>query len=215
MLGLAVMSRIVLRIPMEDILLFDLGGVLVELMGVAQMIAWSGLDEKRLWSRWLECVSVRDFETGRIGPQEFAERTIEELELRVDPDLFLRRFIQFPKGFFPGAVDYIRSLSKTSITATLSNTNVLHWERLCSETDVERLFHRCFLSHRIGLLKPDEAVYRRVLEELDVPPERIVYVDDLELNVEAARRLGIRAFLARGFEDMKNNLAALGIRPRE
>lgn len=169
MLGLAVMSRIVLRIPMEDILLFDLGGVLVELMGVAQMIAWSGLDEKRLWSRWLECVSV----------------------------------------------DCIRSLSKTYLIATLSNTNVLHWERLCSETDVERLFHRCFLSHRIGLLKPDEAVYRRVLEELDVPPERIVYVDDLELNVEAARRLGIRAFLARGFEDMKNNLAALGIRPRE
>jgi hypothetical protein len=49
-----------------DAILFDLGGVLVELSGIGQMLSWSrGIrDTTELWQRWLHSPAVRRFETG-------------------------------------------------------------------------------------------------------------------------------------------------------
>lgn len=44
-----------------------------------------------------------------------------------------------------------------------------------------------------GISKPDERIYRLTLERLNVRPEEAVFVDDKRENVEAARRLGLRA----------------------
>lgn len=52
-----------------DVILFDLGGVLIELAGVEKMLEWSpgvGTTEE-LWRRWLYSDAVRKFETGRIA----------------------------------------------------------------------------------------------------------------------------------------------------
>ena len=67
-----------------DVILFDLGGVLVELAGVDQMIAWSkGItSHEELWRRWLESSAVRRFETGAIGRDDFAAAVIDEFFLR-------------------------------------------------------------------------------------------------------------------------------------
>ena len=57
-----------------DVILFDLGGVLIELAGVEKMLEWSkdlaSTDE--LWRRWLHSAAVRAFETGKIGTDAFA-----------------------------------------------------------------------------------------------------------------------------------------------
>ena len=65
-----------------DVILFDLGGVLVELAGVDQMIAWSpGIStHDELWRRWLGSSAVRRFETGAIGRDDFATAVIDRLE---------------------------------------------------------------------------------------------------------------------------------------
>jgi len=57
-----------------DIVLFDLGGVLVRLGGVDAMRVLSGIDgEDEIWRRWLTSRWVRDFERGRCSPDAFAE----------------------------------------------------------------------------------------------------------------------------------------------
>ncbi|MGH3588236.1 MAG: HAD-IA family hydrolase [Pseudonocardia sp.] len=51
------------------------------------------------------------------------------------------------------------------------------------------------VSHEVGLAKPDPRIYKLTCDRLDVQPDEIVFLDDVEANVEAARQLGWRAVL--------------------
>ena len=70
-----------------QVILFDVGGVLVQLTGVPMMLEWLGgrhtLEE--LWSIWLHSPSVRAFETGQIDAPTFAQRLVGELDAQVEP----------------------------------------------------------------------------------------------------------------------------------
>ncbi len=56
-------------------------------------------------------------------------------------------------------------------------------------------FEPCILSCEIGLSKPDPQIYEHLLQEMKIPSQKIVFIDDLEDNVEAAKKLGIDAIL--------------------
>ena len=76
-----------------DLVLFDLGGVLIELSGVTVMRELAGMDsDDELWERWLSCPWVRAFERGECTPEEFAVGMVEEWTLTVAPDVFLSAF---------------------------------------------------------------------------------------------------------------------------
>ena len=63
------------------------------------------------------------------------------------------------------------------------------------------------MSGDVGLRKPDAAIYRLVAERLDAPPEVCVFVDDIEVNVEGARAVGMTALHHR---DVDATLLELG-----
>lgn len=54
---------------------------------------------------------------------------------------------------------------------------------------------RAFVSYRLHLLKPDVRIYQKVLEQLKAAPEEVVFIDDKQLNVEAAQSLGIHGIV--------------------
>ena len=61
-----------------DVVLFDLGGVLIELGGMGDMAAFaSEPDDEEIWRRWLHCPWVRRFERGGCGAETFALRMVE------------------------------------------------------------------------------------------------------------------------------------------
>ena len=80
--------------------------------------------------------------------------------------------------------------------ACLSNTNVLHWQRF---PEFPALFHTCFASHQMGIVKPDPEAFAHVLETLKVSGKEVYFFDDLLPNVEAAQSAGINAFHVKGF----------------
>jgi putative hydrolase of the HAD superfamily len=57
------------------------------------------------------------------------------------------------------------------------------------------LFEDQYYSCELGLAKPDPAYFTAILERLELPPEEVLFVDDNEANVEAARSIGLRAHL--------------------
>ena len=61
-------------------------------------------------------------------------------------------------------------------------------------------------SHEVGLRKPDPAVYALTAARLGVEPAQIVFLDDVEVNVEAARAVGWHAVL---HEDTARSIAEL------
>jgi epoxide hydrolase-like predicted phosphatase len=62
-------------------------------------------------------------------------------------------------------------------------------------------------SCRVGMRKPEPAIYRLVCERLDVAPDRAVFLDDIGTNLKAARALGMRTIKV---EEPRSALAALG-----
>ncbi len=195
-----------LTLPSSPVLLFDLGGVLVESTGRSALKRLlPHLAEDRIMERWLRSPSVIRFESGRTEPQAFAREFLAEWELGIGDAAFLDDFAAWVTGFYEGATALVESLRPRHRVGCLSNTNVLHWERLAQ---ARSLFDYCFASHVTGFMKPDPKAYTHALEELRVPAGDVYFFDDLAPNVEAAREAGINAYQVSG-------LPALAARLRE
>ncbi|HEX7285149.1 MAG TPA: HAD family phosphatase [Candidatus Angelobacter sp.] len=196
-----------------EVVLFDLGGVLVELRGVATMAAWMGssVSVDEMWRRWLTSPVVRQFESGRAEPDEFAERVIREMGLPVEKQEFLSAFRNWLRGLYPGALDVVRSVPERFTRATLSNTSVLHWPRLMTEFALEQAFDHHFASHLTGRMKPDAEAFEHVLHTLDCKPSAVFFLDDNALNVDAAKKVGMHAARVNGPVEARRALIEAGI----
>jgi putative hydrolase of the HAD superfamily len=185
----------------RELLLFDLGGVLLEYSGLQDI--HGVLSEKLSLERTLQLVEASAevwsaFEMGRLTPEQFGERFAAHWPLAVPQERFLAEFESWTQALYPGAAELLDQLRPSYRLAALSNTNYLHWRRISDVLGIPALFERAFASHQLGLRKPSPEIYVHVLRELGVAPDEATFFDDLEVNVEAARRVGMRAHRVEG-----------------
>lgn len=195
------------------VVLFDLGGVLVELNGVPTMLAWmqDRLSPDELFRMWLASPAVRAFETGKIDSEAFADALIAEMALPVGREELLEQFVRWILGLFPGALDLVGRVPRRYTRATLSNTNALHWPRLMQDMHLAGAFDHHFASHLMGKIKPDEEVFHHVTQSLGCRPEGILFLDDNQLNVDSARKVGLNAVRTKGVAQAERALIDAGI----
>jgi len=195
------------------VLLFDVGGVLVQLSGIEIMQEWLGktLTIDELWLKWLRSEAVRKFETGQIEPSEFAISVTREFGIAVEPQRFLESFVSWPIGLYPGTVDMLARIPRCYRRAILSNTNSLHWPRLQGDMQLGSLFDHHFVSHLTGRIKPDAEAFEHVVESLDCKPAQVLFLDDNLLNIDAAKDIGMRAIHVRGLDETQRALTNFGI----
>jgi putative hydrolase of the HAD superfamily len=191
-----------------EILLFDLGGVLVEFSGVRHLtrLLRGRLSESEILERWSRCPHSEQFGLGKLSPQDFAERFVKDWDIELSPEDFLREYQSWSRRLFPGAVELLTALRPKFRLAALSNSNQLHWERNTNDLGVTGLFEVAISSHQIGVSKPDPKIYLTALERLDAAPDTIMFFDDVPANVEAASALGIHAFQVEGIEGVRSRL---------
>jgi glucose-1-phosphatase len=195
-----------------DLVLFDLGGVLIELAGVPVMLELTGIEsEEELWRRWLACRWVRRFESGGCSESEFAAGVIADWQLGLSPAAFLEAFRHWPVGPLPGAAELVAQTRMSVATGCFSNTNALHWQDRIAAWPVASLFDHRFLSFELGLLKPDVAAFTQVAGMLGVRPERVLFLDDNALNVAGAAAAGFQAIRAVGVDEARQHLAEAGV----
>lgn len=193
-----------------SVVLFDLGNVLVDLGGIEAMHAMLNTqgEEAEVWLKWLNSPAVAAFDTGRICFDEFAQRLPEEVASQSDKETFKDAFKFWPRGLFDGALELVDAIKPEYHRAILSNTNAAHWPRIMGEMGLAGHFHSYFASHLIGEVKPDAAIYQYVLDKLQVAPERIVFIDDNQVNVDAAIALGMQAHRVKGVSQAREVLQA-------
>jgi putative hydrolase of the HAD superfamily len=92
-------------------------------------------------------------------------------------------------------IEYARRLRPWYRTGILSNSFVGAREREQAAYGFEDLVDEIVYSHECGLSKPDPAIYTLTCERLGIAPEQMVFLDDLEPNVDGARQAGIHAVL--------------------
>lgn len=195
-------------------LVFDLGGVIVELNGTPILGAWLAGEHtpESLWQIWLTSDAPRAFESGLIGQEQFAERVVRELSLNVSEGQFLEHFTGLPVGPYPGALALLASLKEHYTLSLFSNSNELHWDRKMNEMQLREAFHHKFASHLMGKVKPDGEAFQAVLDQLGAPPNQILFLDDNQLNVDAAAKAGFQVARVVGFTQLKDTLAKFGIK---
>jgi HAD superfamily hydrolase (TIGR01509 family) len=195
------------------VLLFDLGGVLIELNDLSTLLHLDGdeMPVNKLWSDWLSSPAARAFEMGISTKEQFADKYIEETNLPIKRNEFLNAFTQLPKGLYPDAHRLIERCRDRYFIACLSNTNALHWQRLTHEMGIDGMFDQHFASHLTGKLKPDRESFEHVLQSLNCDPSAILFLDDNEMNVKAARSVGIIAYHTEGVQEAEKILEKIGI----
>lgn len=194
-----------------EVVLFDLGGVLVDVRGVGPMRLLSRIDDdEELWRRWLSCSWVRRFERGHCSADDFAAGIVDDWQLGVAPAEFLERFSAWPEAPFPGAGELVESVRAASRVGCLSNTNAVHWERFSQWPMLQGLDHT-FLSFELGLVKPDPETFEHVAEQVAAPRDRVLFLDDNLVNVDAATAAGFAAAHVRGIDEASRALVAAGV----
>jgi putative hydrolase of the HAD superfamily len=188
--------------PSPEAVVFDLGGVLAGFHGVDPMKALARIDDdEEMWRRWLTCEWVRRFERGHCTAAEFAAGVVADWELTITAEAFLDEFATWVIDPYAEADDLVASTAERATVACLSNMNSVHWERGVSDWPLIARLDRAFLSFQIGLVKPDPEVYGHVVAALGTAPERVLFLDDNQINVDAAREAGLRAERVRGIPE--------------
>lgn len=183
-------------------ILFDLGGVLLELDGPPIKADWANkpLTHEQNWLAWMNSPVVKQFETGKLSADEFVTQVIPDLGLQVTETVFRQAFIEWPKALFEGAPEILQVLKPNYTLAFFSNTNELHLPRLLKELALAEYFHHTFASYDIGYFKPDESGFAFVCDAMQVSPSEVLFIDDNQINVDGARRAGLRAEQAHGID---------------
>lgn len=194
-----------------DAVIFDMGGVIVELGPLTDILGDDPLPVGEFWAKWLASPTVRAFEMGRCSAEEFGRRLVVELNLSFDGHELVERFLAWPKGLYPGSVELIDELAGRAEVGILSNTNALHWSNQVDHDIVAGLFTRHYLSFQLGLAKPDADIFAHVIADLDRPADRILFLDDNQINVDGARAAGMRSALVRGPGEARAALVANGV----
>jgi HAD superfamily hydrolase (TIGR01509 family) len=196
-----------------QLLLFDLGGVLVEFSGFRDLSRLLRVprSEADIQQQWIACPIIRSFGIGQLTPPQFADRFVAAWDIAVTPAAFLREFRTWTKGLLPGAREVLTALRGRFRLACLSNSNATHWERNAQELGLFTPFEAALSSHVLGCHKPDPLIYHRALAALHVAPGAVVFFDDGAANVEAAREVGIAAFQVAGVTELRTCLSALGL----
>jgi len=196
--------------PQPAILLFDLGGVLVDNAMFEDMprLLPAPIPEDDLCARWIDSPAVHRFERGEISADEFASTFVSEWRLRMAPAAFLERFATWSRGFYPGAEALLTRLRRQYRVAYLSNCNEVHWSGF---EHILRHADDAFSSHLCGLTKPDPAIFTMAVEALGRDPAEICFFDDSPRNVAAARAIGMDAHLTVGFEQLEETLRSMGL----
>ncbi len=195
-----------------SVILFDLGGVLVELPDRPILADWvdHALPSEQKLSGWLTSPAAKAFEKGEISAARFADELVNEMKLSIAPEEILAYFTFWPKGLFPGTKALIERILPQYSLAIFSNTNELHWPRLMGEMELEGCFDYYFASFKIGMAKPDPAAFQYVVEALSCEPSEILFLDDSQMNVDAARLVGMNAERVCGIGQVETVLAENG-----
>jgi glucose-1-phosphatase len=198
--------------PGVEFVLFDLGGVIVELGDVSslQEIGDAVGDEER-WRQWLASPWVRRFEKGECTATEFSTHVVSEWGLHVTPERFLEIFRDWVLGPYPGTTELLSEVQRSVPIGCLSNTNSKHWEHQIRSWPVLATFDFRFLSFELGLAKPDQAIFEAVADRLPFRRDRILYLDDVAENSDAARSFGFQSEHVRGIDEVGTVLRGVGV----
>jgi len=198
-----------------DVILFDVGGVLLT-------NGWDHGERAAAVERF--GLDAADFEARHLAAYDAWERSAITGKVYLNETVFYEPR-EFSRGDFfsfmlaqskllpDGALEILKELSVSNryLLGALNNeareTNDYRFQKF----ELRRYFKVALSSCYVGLRKPDLAMYRRALDILGSAPERTLFIDDRQENVDGAVEARIKAIRFTGAEALRGELAKLGV----
>jgi len=198
-----------------DAIVFDLGNVLLafdEGRAADRMAARTGKTRKQIDDYARGTPHVTELALGKITKMRFFYTVAKDLEFEGTYDEFALIWSEIFTPIEP-MVALARSLTHRLPRLLLSNTNGIHMDYVFANYPFLHDFDAHVLSHEVGLLKPDPAIFHHAVKKYGLTPDRTVFVDDIAANAEAARHVGFKAVHYRDYEQARAELTKLGVSP--
>lgn len=153
---------------------------------------------------------IKSFDRGEMPPQDFYARVKETLQANIDYDDF---YSIYNNVFFsnPKVLDIMKRLKQNYRLLLLSNTDIMRFGFIRKRFPEILIFDDYILSYEVGSIKPEEQIYKEALRRAEFPAQQCLFIDDMQENVEAARKLGIQVIQMKSQTDLGTALADKGI----
>ena len=141
---------------------------------------------------------------------------IAQLELAADHGFYetYAHFLEIWSSHFseePGMEPVVYALTQLHRVVLFSNTNTAHVAHIKANYQVFGHVHAAYLSHELGLVKPDAASFLKLLEIEGLSPEDCIFIDDRAENTAAAAALGMRTVTFAGRDAFLADLDRYGV----
>ena len=185
-------------------IIFDLGNVIINLDIAATDIAFRELFKER-YDSTMERLNKMDcfnrYEKGEIDTNTFVENILRSAELKVSKASILSAWnamlLDIPNRRF----HILQEVKKQYRTFCLSNTNDAHIgfinKMLLTTYGIPNLnayFERVYLSHEMGMRKPDVEIFEKVIQDNQLVPQETLFIDDTKGHLEGAQKTGLTTF---------------------
>jgi putative hydrolase of the HAD superfamily len=198
-----------------DVILFDVGGVLLtngwDHSERALTLDYFHLDRAEFDARHPEPYAA--WERGAISVETYLDATVFYEPRRFSRDDFFGFMLNQSKLLPNGALGILEELAASNkcLLGALNNeareTNEYRFQCFGLRNSFKIALSSCYL----GLRKPDAAIYRRALDILGRPAERILFIDDRAENAAGAAAAGMKAIQFAGADVLRKDLASLGV----
>ncbi len=199
-----------------EVILFDLGNTIFYIdfdkcfkyWGKLREVDWQILKSKFVFKE----NAHHKFERGLISEAEYAQHVSKMLDIPLSTQEFFIGWNEIYLDNLPGIQEVVAELHKAYRIAALSNTNSSH-EKVWSVQFkwMYEYFEATLTSHGLGAAKPDKAIYLAACKELNIAPEKVVFLDDKKENITACEEVGMTGILVESPQQMYAALNELGV----
>ena len=178
-------------------ILFDLGGVLIDLAPSKVFEHWAkaaDVTPASLAARWKIEAAYKAHEKGKMEFIEFTSHLQKQLGISITQSDWKTGWNTLLGQPFPDLLPRLSALAKRIPLYCFSNTNQTHWTALTARTNHPQLggfFQKTYLSYAIGRRKPNVESYRWVTNDMGYRPTDIAFLDDNAANIHGAKRAGL------------------------
>ena len=200
-------------VPTKAPIIFDLGGVLIDwnprylyrkVFGEAEMERFLAEVCNPDWNLRLD--AGRPFHEAIREKQAAWPHYFEAIEW------WQTRWVEMLHGPVAGTVELLRELlDRGHPVYALTNWSAETYPLACERFEFLGWFRELVVSGRVGLAKPDPAIYRLAAARFGVEPAGTIFIDDAPRNVETALGLGFDGILFTGAEALRRSLQERGL----
>lgn len=183
-------------------IIFDLGGVLLNLDygKTEKAFVELGLENfGEIYTQLNQTPVFDDFETGKTDAATFISQLKKQAGIEIANEAIIRAWNAMLLDFPLRRLQILQQLRNYHDLILLSNTNEIHelaFNDILMRThgfpNLGVFFDRVYLSHRLGMRKPNAEIFRYILDENGFEAQHTLFIDDSPQHIEGAKQLGIQ-----------------------